>query len=116
MTGVLGGAAGRVSLPDFPWDRLALARARAAARPDGLVDLSVGSPVDPTPALVQDALADAADAPAYPLTHGTPALRTAAASWLARRHGVADLDPSAVLPVIGGKELVAWLPTLPLRA
>lgn len=46
------------------------------------------------------------------MTHGTPALRAAAVGWLARRHGVTGLDPDAVLPVIGGKELVAWLPTL----
>ena len=38
MTVVLGGAAGRVSLPDFPWDRLVGARARAAAHPDGIVE------------------------------------------------------------------------------
>ena len=44
-------------LPDFPWDTLAAAKARAAAHPDGLVDLSVGTPVDPTPELGRRALA-----------------------------------------------------------
>ena len=62
--------------------------------------------------MVQSALAAAADAPAYPLTHGTPSLRAAAVGWLERRHGVVGLDPAAVLPTIGAKELVAWLPTL----
>ncbi|HUR74957.1 MAG TPA: succinyldiaminopimelate transaminase [Sporichthya sp.] len=99
-------------LPDFPWDRLQPARDKAAGAPGGLVDLSVGTPVDPAPAVVQHALAAAADAPGYPLTAGTPALRTAIAAFLGTRFGVADLAPSAVLPTIGSKELVAWLPTL----
>jgi succinyldiaminopimelate transaminase len=60
---------------------------------------------------VREALAAASDASGYPLTAGTPRLREAAAGWLTRRFG-AVLDASAVLPVIGTKELVAWLPTL----
>ena len=36
-------------LPDFPWDRLTPYAERARAHPDGIVDLSVGTPVDPTP-------------------------------------------------------------------
>ena len=98
-------------LPDFPWDRLAPAAAIARRHPDGIVDLSVGTPVDPTPAVVQEALAKAADAPGYPLTAGSDSLREAIVGWLQRRFG-ADVDPVAVLPVIGTKELVAWLPTL----
>ncbi|MEV0587423.1 succinyldiaminopimelate transaminase [Nonomuraea sp. NPDC050310] len=98
------------NLPDFPWDRLEPYKARALAHPGGIVDLSVGTPVDPVPAVVQEALVAAADSPGYPLTHGTPALREAAAGWLARRHGV-TVDPAAVLPLIGSKEFVAWLPT-----
>jgi len=98
-------------LPEFPWDRLAPASAIAAAHPDGIANLSIGTPVDPVPAVLQAALAWAADSPGYPLTRGTPSLRAAAARWLARRHGVAA-NPAAVLPVIGTKELIAWLPTL----
>jgi succinyldiaminopimelate transaminase len=75
------------------------------------VDLSIGTPVDPVPPVVRDALAAAADAPGYPATHGTPRLREAAVGWLARRHGV-SVDPAAVLPVIGSKEFIAALPTL----
>jgi succinyldiaminopimelate transaminase len=101
----------RAALPDFPWDRLAPAAARARAHPDGVVDLSVGTPVDPTPKVIRDALAEASDAPGYPLTAGTDALRQAAAGWLHRRFG-ASVPDTAVLPVIGTKELVAWLPTL----
>jgi len=99
-------------LPDFPWDTLAPFAEQAAAHPDGLVDLSVGTPVDPTPVVVQEALAAAADAPGYPQTYGTPALRSAVSEWFARRRGVPALDPAGVLPTIGSKELVAWLPTL----
>src|SRR3954449_8325919 len=102
---------GRMNLPDFPWDRLAPVGAVARAHPDGIVDLSVGTPVDPTPKVIRDALAEAADAPGYPLTAGTAALRDAAADWLRRRFG-ADVPPAAVLPVIGTKELVAGLPSL----
>ena len=76
------------------------------------MDLSVGTPVDPTPAVVREALAAASDAPGYPLTYGTRLLRETIARWLERRLGVAGADPAAVLPTIGSKELVAWLPTL----
>jgi succinyldiaminopimelate transaminase len=98
-------------LPDFPWDLLEPAKARAAAHPDGLVDLSIGTPVDPVPGLVRAALAAAADAPGYPLTAGMPALRAAIRVYLARACGV-DVPEAGVLPTIGSKELVAWLPTL----
>ncbi|WP_433327853.1 succinyldiaminopimelate transaminase [Spirillospora sp. CA-294931] len=101
-----------LTLPDFPWDRLQPYKERAAAHPDGIVDLSIGTPVDPTPEPVRAALAAAADAPGYPATYGTPALRESVAGWLRRRAGVTGADPAAVLPVIGTKELVAWLPTL----
>ena len=111
-----GAATGRrrlaAELPDFPWDSLAEAKARAAAHPDGIVDLSVGTPVDPTPAIGQRALAEAANSPGYPQTSGTPALREAIADYLVRRWGAVGLTAEATLPVIGTKELVAWLPTL----
>jgi succinyldiaminopimelate transaminase len=106
---VPGTLAGR--LPQFPWDSLADAARLARDHPGGIVDLSVGTPVDPVPQVIQDALAASADSPGYPQTAGTPALREAAASWLARRHGV-TVDPAAVLPVIGTKEFIAWLPVL----
>jgi succinyldiaminopimelate transaminase len=100
------------ALPDFPWDSLAPYKERASSVPGGLVDLSVGTPVDATPAVVQEALRSAADAPGYPQTYGTPALREAVSGWFARRRGVPGLDPDGVMPTIGSKELVAWLPTL----
>ena len=101
-----------LNLPDYPWNSLAPYRRTAQEHPDGVVDLSIGTPVDPTPLVIQDALAAAADAPGYPTTHGTPALREAVAAWFADRRGVPDLDPDAVMPTVGSKELVAWLPLL----
>ncbi|GAA3129433.1 bifunctional succinyldiaminopimelate transaminase/glutamate-prephenate aminotransferase [Planomonospora alba] len=98
-------------LPDFPWDRLTPYKELALAHPGGIVDLSVGTPVDPVPEVARRALAEAADSPGYPLTYGTERLRAAAAGWLRRRHGVA-VDQANVLPLIGSKEFVAWLPTL----
>jgi succinyldiaminopimelate transaminase len=98
-------------LPDFPWDKLTSYAARAREHPDGIVDLSVGTPVDPTPKVVQAALAAAADAPGYPPTIGREATRQACVDWLARRHGVTGLGLDGVLPVIGSKELIASLPT-----
>lgn len=98
------------ALPDYPWDLMAPSRQRAEAHPDGIVDLSIGSPVDPTPDVVRDALAHATDAHSYPQTVGTPALREAIVDWFARRRGVTGLDAASVLPTIGSKELVALLP------
>ena len=97
-------------LPDFPWDQLASYADTARAHPDGIVDLSVGTPVDPTPVVVSEALCAAADSPGYPTTIGLPETRQAAVDWLARRHGVTGLDVTGVLPVIGSKELIASLP------
>jgi succinyldiaminopimelate transaminase len=101
-----------LALPDFPWDLLAPFAATAREHPGGIVDLSVGTPVDAVPAVVQDALAATTNTPGYPATYGTSSVRDAAAGWLRRRHGVAGADPANVLPIIGAKEFVAWLPTL----
>ncbi|MGC5036730.1 MULTISPECIES: bifunctional succinyldiaminopimelate transaminase/glutamate-prephenate aminotransferase [unclassified Streptomyces] len=98
-------------LPTFPWDKLAPYKTTAAAHPDGIVDLSVGTPVDPVPELIQKALVAAADSPGYPTVWGTPELRDAITGWVARRLGARDVTHHHVLPIVGSKELVAWLPT-----
>ncbi|EGD22308.1 succinyldiaminopimelate transaminase [Prescottella equi ATCC 33707] len=100
------------SLPDFPWDSLASAKEKAQAHPDGIVNLSVGTPVDPVAPGIRDALASASAEPGYPTTHGTDALRKATSASLARRYGMTGVDPAAILPVIGTKEVIAWLPSL----
>jgi succinyldiaminopimelate transaminase len=101
---------GAPRLADFPWDALTPFGERARAHPDGIVDLSIGTPVDPTPGVAQQALIAAANAPGYPATHGTRALREAIAASLERRHGVSGLDVDAIVPTVGSKELVASLP------
>ncbi len=97
--------------PEFPWDTLAAAKARAVAHPDGIVDLSIGTPVDPTPDVAQHALQIASDAPGYPTVHGPVELRQAAVGWLERRAGVRGLTADQVLPTVGSKELIGNLPT-----
>ena len=101
-----------LSLPDFPWDALVPFGDLARQHPGGIIDLSVGSPVDPTPAFIGEALKAATDAHGYPQTAGTPALREAIVDWYSRRRGVHDLGVANVLPSIGSKELIAWLPLM----
>jgi succinyldiaminopimelate transaminase len=98
-------------LPDFPWDRIEGHRRRASEHPDGIVDLSVGTPVDPTPEAVQEALRSASNAPGYPTVWGPPALRGAIMSYALRVLRSVELDDDSVLPTVGSKELVASLPS-----
>ena len=100
-----------LQLPDFPWDTISEFAVRARAHSDGFVDLSVGSPVDPTPAFIREALSAATDAHSYPHTAGSVPLREAIVAWYARRRGV-ELTVANVLPTIGSKELVSLLPLL----
>jgi len=99
-------------LDDYPWDAVAPYAQTARSHPRGIVDLSIGSPVDATPDVVAAALTAATDAHAYPQTVGTPALREAIAHWYERRRAVPGLGVQNVLPTVGSKELVALLPLL----
>lgn len=98
--------------PTYPWEQLADIRALAARHPEGAVDLSIGSPVDPVPAFIREALARHADTPGYGSAAGTPELRRAIADWYARRRRV-RVAPEACAPTIGSKEFIAqfalWL-------
>ena len=98
-------------LPDFPWDVLAPFAATAARHPGGRIDLSIGTPVDAAPQVARQALADASDAHGYPTNLGTDAVRDAASAWMRRRLGV-TVDPAHILPTIGLKEAVGFLPLL----
>jgi succinyldiaminopimelate transaminase len=98
-------------LPVFTWDRIAPLREKAGLHQNGPVDLSMGTPVDPVPDVIRRALAAASDAPGYPATRGTAQLRAAAAGWLGRAHEV-GVSPDDVLPVVGTKEFIAWLPVM----
>lgn len=100
-----------LGLPDFPWDLLAPYKRTASAHEGGICDLSVGTPVDPTPAFIREALAEASDAHGYPTVIGTEEVRRAILDWAASRHMV-DVGMGGVIPTIGSKEAVAWLPKL----
>lgn len=96
--------------PPYPHDRLGALRATAEAVPGGIVDCSVGTPVDPMPEVARWALAEAAAAATgYPAAIGAPAYRDAAAAWIGRRFGV-SVASDAVVACVGTKELVASLP------
>lgn len=97
-------------LPDYPWKKLKPYEQIAKEHPRGIVDLSVGSPVDPTPAVIQDALNRSTNAPGYPSTAGSIELREAIVEWFARRRGVQNLSIEQVMPSIGSKELISLLP------
>ena len=100
----------REQLPDFPWDALAPFGEIARKHAGGIIDLSQGTPVDSTPEFIQRAFQEASNSPSYPVTTGTPELRAAIKNWaIARLGATGDFD---VLPLIGSKELVAWLPTI----
>ena len=99
-----------MKLPDFPWDALAPFGEKARAHPSGFIDLSQGTPVDPTPEFIQEAFRAASNSPSYPVTAGTSELREAINNWAKNELGATG--EFGVLPLIGSKELVAWLPTI----
>ena len=99
-----------MKLPDFPWDALAPYGDKAKAHPSGFIDLSQGTPVDATPEFIQSAFKAASNSPSYPVTTGTPELREAITKWAREQLGATG--DFGVLPLIGSKELVAWLPTI----
>ncbi len=98
-------------LEPYPYDRLGDLRAVAGEHAGGCVDLSVGDPCDPPPAPAVEALAGSGAERSYPASVGTPALRQAAAAWLARRFGV-QVPPDRIAACVGTKELIASLPRL----
>ncbi len=99
-----------MKLPDFPWDALAPYGQKARAHPEGGIDLSQGTPVDPTPDFIQEVLRASANSPSYPVTTGSKELRESM-----ERYGREKLGASGefdVIPTIGSKEMVALLPFL----
>jgi succinyldiaminopimelate transaminase len=95
--------------PPYPYDRLDVLRKEAEKVPGGVVDLSIGTPYDPPPGGVVEALGSSGTERSYPPSVGTPAFRDAAAGWLDRRFGVA-VDPQHVAACMGTKEFVAGVP------
>lgn len=99
-------------LPEYPWEQLKPYATKAALHERGAVDLSIGSPVDPTPAIIQEALNASSNAPGYPSTGGSPEFKNAVVDWFARRRGLPGLKPEQVMPTIGSKEIISFLPLL----
>ncbi|HEX4927046.1 MAG TPA: succinyldiaminopimelate transaminase [Burkholderiales bacterium] len=94
-------------LQPYPFEKLrALTAGNAPPAKLAPINLSIGEPKHPTPALVKEALASSLDGlAAYPATAGTPELRRAVAAWLAQRYGIRAPDPQTeVLPVNGSRE------------
>ncbi len=93
-------------LNPYPFERLreltASIRPPAHLRP---ISLGIGEPRHPTPRFIEEAMVAALPGlSTYPSTAGEPALREAAAAWVARRYGV-TLDPATqLLPVNGSRE------------
>jgi len=98
-------------LPEYPWQKLKPYRAIAERHAKGIVDLSVGSPVDPTPEVIQKALDSSTNAPGYPSTAGSPEFRAAVSEWFKRRRGV-TVTADQVMPNIGSKEFISFLPLM----
>jgi succinyldiaminopimelate transaminase len=99
--------------PAYPYDRLEDAKRVAAAHEGGIVDLSIGTPTDPPPTAVLQALGEPSDrsgaARGYPASIGSLDLRTAIATWTEERFGV-SVPLSAVAACVGTKEFVATTP------
>lgn len=97
--------------PAYPQDRLEEIRAIAKRVPGGVLDLSIGTPVDPPPAAAVAALATSGAERGYPPSSGSAAMRSAASEWMARQLGV-EVPPADVLATVGSKEFVVGLPRM----
>ena len=95
--------------PPYPYDRLDAYQKMAAAHEGGIVDLSIGTPCDPPPQAVIDALAGSGSERGYPASIGTEALRRSIARWMGRRFSI-DVPLSRIAACIGTKEFVATTP------
>jgi succinyldiaminopimelate transaminase len=95
--------------PPYPYERLDRLVPAAERHAGGVVDLSIGTPIDSPPPAVVAALAASDSERGYPPSIGSVAFREAAARWVARRFGV-DLDAGLVGACIGTKEFVGTLP------
>ncbi len=98
--------------PPLVWETLGGIREVAERFPGGAIDLTIGTPTDPPPPAVVEALARSGAERGYPPSVGSPAFRQAAAGWMGRRLG-ATVPPDQVAATVGSKEFVAgvsqWL-------
>ena len=95
--------------PPYPYDRLDKFAVFGKQFDGGVVDLSIGTPCDPPPQLVIDALASSDSERGYPPSIGTPVLRQAIRNWIDRRFGF-DVSVDQIAACVGTKEFVATTP------
>jgi LL-diaminopimelate aminotransferase len=96
-------------IPPYLFAQLERKIAEKKAQGIDVISLGIGDPDTPTPALVVDALRDAAGDPSthrYPSNRGRDEFRAAVTSFYERRFGVV-LDPATeVIPALGAKECI----------
>ncbi len=97
--------------PPYPYERLNRLKPLGDAFDGGLVDLSIGTPFDPPPGFVTEALGGSGAERSYPPSVGTVEFRTACSNWMRRRLGV-EVPIEHVAAAVGTKEFVASLPGL----
>lgn len=97
--------------PPYPYDRLDRLTPIAAAHEGGVIDLSIGTPIDPPPAAVITALASSDSERGYPPSIGSIEMRRSIARWTARRFGL-EIPVDQIAACIGTKEFVATTPQL----
>ena len=95
--------------PPYPYDRLDAYQKLAAAHDGGIVDLSIGTPCDPPPPAVIEALSQSNSERGYPASSGSEELRRSIARWMGRRFEI-DVPISRISACIGTKEFVATTP------
>ena len=95
--------------PPYPYDRLDRLVPLAERHEGGVVDLSIGTPIDPPPPAVVAALASSGAERGYPASIGSLPLRQAVQRWFGRRFDV-DVAPGAIGACVGTKEFVGTLP------
>jgi succinyldiaminopimelate transaminase len=101
---------------EFPWDSLekykSIANNFSTLTGKEIINVSIGTPIDPVPEIIQEALANATNAPGYPLTVGTSELRFAIVRWMKEVRHVSGLTGANIVPTLGSKEAVALLPLM----
>jgi succinyldiaminopimelate transaminase len=95
--------------PPYPYDRLDRFKPLAERHDGGLVDLSIGTPIDPPPDAVIAALGSSGAERGYPPSIGSLELRTALQRWIGRRFDVV-VPVAQIGACIGTKEFVGTLP------
>ena len=95
--------------PPYPYDRLDRFKHFGDALEGGIVDLSIGTPCDPPPRAVIEALASSNSERGYPPSIGSDPLRKSIAAWMNRRFAI-EVPLGQIAACIGTKEFVGTLP------